>query len=403
MSDRFDVIVVGGGPAGSTAAYRLAAGGASVVVLDRARFPRDKPCGGGVTVRGARILPFSIESVVESVVDTVDVRMSWDRKFDITAPGPAVLMTQRRRLDHFLLQKAAEVGAVVREGVRVREIDSRPTGVTVRTDAGTISGSVLVGADGCNGVSRLAVNGSDGDRTYAVALEGNLPRDGRALPGFDTEQYTHRALLEFGTVPGGYGWIFPKGDHVNFGVGGWFEEGPRMRHYLAELCKVHGVDISQLRDVRGHRLPFRERESRFVKGRVLLVGDAAGLVDPFSGDGMYEAFLSSRAAAQTVLATLGGEASSLEAYESLVHRTLATHVASAWAGKLVIERFPRFGYWYVQRPKVRRRVHRRIRSNDKSPRGPMKTFIAAQIGAAARHALGPRAHGKPPLGGDSAG
>ena len=171
-----------------------------------------------------------------------------------------------------------------------------------------------------------------------------------------------------------------------------------MREHLAELCAVHGVDISQLREVRGHRLPFRERESRFVKGRVLLVGDAAGLVDPFSGDGMNEAFLSSRAAAQTGLATLAGETSSLTAYEPLVHRTLATHVASAWAGKLVIERFPKFGYWYVQRPTVRRRVHRRIRSNDRAPRGPMKTFIANQIGAVARHALGSRAHGDPPAG-----
>src|SRR5213080_3348403 len=107
----YDVAIVGGGPAGSAAAYRLADAGASVLLVDRATFPRDKPCGGGVTGRAARLLPFSIEPVVEDVIDGLQCRLRYGPHFEGAAHAPLALMTQRRRLDHFLLERAAEAGA----------------------------------------------------------------------------------------------------------------------------------------------------------------------------------------------------------------------------------------------------------------------------------------------------
>ena len=101
-------------------------------------------------------------------------------------------------------------------------------------------------------------------------------------------------------MPGGYGWIFPKGDHVNVGVGGWEAEGPRLREHLVALCRAHGVALDDLEEIRGYRLPCREPDSTLARGRALIVGDAAGLVDPLTGDGMYEAFLSGRFAAEAV-------------------------------------------------------------------------------------------------------
>src|SRR4051794_31776088 len=135
----FDVAVVGGGPAGSTAAYRLATAGKRVLLVDRARFPRDKPCGGGVTLRAARLLPFSLDPVVEDVVTRVEIGLRYRSTFTRTARGPLVYMTQRKRLDDFLLRKAQAAGAHVEEGTTVdaRELDAR----------------FVVGADGCNGVS----------------------------------------------------------------------------------------------------------------------------------------------------------------------------------------------------------------------------------------------------------
>src|SRR5712691_950816 len=110
----YDVAIVGGGPAGSIAAYRLACAGANVLVVDRATFPRDKPCGGGVTGRAARLLPFSIDPVVEDVVDRLECRLHYGPRFERAAHAPLALMTQRKRLDHFLLEQAAAAGADVR-------------------------------------------------------------------------------------------------------------------------------------------------------------------------------------------------------------------------------------------------------------------------------------------------
>src|SRR5919201_3316269 len=115
----FDVAVIGAGPGGSTAAYRLASAGARVLLVDKAVFPRDKPCGGGVTLRAARLLPFSIEPVVEDVVDRIDCRLNYGTRFVRRASAPLAYMTQRIRLDHFLLEQAADAAAVVRQGVTV--------------------------------------------------------------------------------------------------------------------------------------------------------------------------------------------------------------------------------------------------------------------------------------------
>ena len=130
-----------------------------------------------------------------------------------------------------------------------------------------------------------------------MALEANVPYG--AVRG---EDYRGLLCLELANVPGGYGWVFPKGDHVNVGVGGWEREGPRLRQHLLRFCREYGIPESSLEDVRGYRLPLVQPRARLAKGRVALLGDAAGLVDPLSGDGIYEAFLSAKLATEAVLA-----------------------------------------------------------------------------------------------------
>jgi geranylgeranyl reductase family protein len=386
MPHHVDAIIVGAGPAGSTAAFRLATEGARVLVLDRQRFPRDKPCGGGVTIRGANLLPFDIDPVVERVVTRINVTMGHHGpRRDVTAGAPLVLMTQRRRLDTFLVEQAVAAGAEFRDNTRVRDIALNDGGVRVGTDVGTITAEVLVGADGANGVTREALRAPA--PSFAVALEGNLPR---GTAGFDDEVYESAALLEFTTVPGGYGWIFPKGDHCNFGVGGWLSEGPNLRDHLAELCLAHGVEIDDLEDVRGHRLPIRRSGAPVATPRAILVGDAAGLVDPFSGDGMYEAFMSSRIASETVADLLSGTVDDLSDYPRRLGAALERHVAGAWVAKFMIERRPSVMMGILRVPGATRVVADRMRSTDHE-HGPATQQIARLVGRRARRALGPRA------------
>ncbi len=197
-----------------------------------------------------------------------------------------MLMTQRRRLDQYLAEQAAAAGAVFRDGVKVAVGSDPERGLTLLVNGEEFRPQVIVGADGANGTVARSL-GLGGPITHGVAYEGNAPFE---------ERYRGLAVIELGTIPGGYGWIFPKGDHLNVGVGGWEGEGPKLRDHLAELCRRRGIDASALESVRGHRLPLRRPGFVTARGRALLVGDAAGLVDPLTGDGMYEAFVSARLA-----------------------------------------------------------------------------------------------------------
>ena len=322
----YDVAIIGAGPAGSTAAYRLATAGASVLLLDKATFPRDKPCGGGVTGRAARLLPFSIEPVVEDVVDRLECGLRYRHRFTRRARTPLAYMTQRRRLDHFLLQKAAEAGAEVREGetADARELDAR----------------IVIGADGCNGSSAKQLGLAD-RVVHGVALEANYPHEAR---------FARAMVLEIAVIRGGYGWVFPKGEHVNVGVGGNAEEGPRLRAELRRMCEAYGIDPEAAQDTRGYRLPLRLPGTLLARGRTAVIGDAAGLVDPFSGDGMYEAFLSARLVTDAALDVLAGRADDLDAYQAAVERRIAPLTRAGWGAKRAFERFPRTTYALARLP-----------------------------------------------------
>ena len=346
--ERFDAVVIGAGPAGSTAAYRLARGGASVLLVDRARFPRDKPCGGGLTDRAVDQIPFDVTPVVEDAVSTFELGLAYRRRFERNSRTPLLLMTQRRRLDVFLAEQAAEAGAVFRDGAKVTDVaaDGRLT-----VDGVKVHSAALIGADGANGTTSRSI-GLDGGHDFAVALEGNVP-----FEALDAGRFRGRVLVELGTVPGGYAWVFPKGDHVNVGVGGWQREGPRLRAHLARVCREYGIPEERLEGTRGFRLPMRKAGAAAATARTLLVGDAAGLVDPLSGDGMYEAFLSARLAAEAVLTD------SFDAYAPALARALNPHLAASWGAKVALERFPRLTYSIARFPLTWRAIESQLRSS----------------------------------------
>ncbi|HUK44540.1 MAG TPA: geranylgeranyl reductase family protein [Gaiellaceae bacterium] len=338
----FDAIVVGGGPAGSTTAYRLAEQGASVLLADKATFPRDKPCGGGMTMRAVRQCPVDPSPVVEELVDQVELRFRYRASVVRHTAEPVVWMTQRYRLDAFLLDAARERGVDVREGVKVA---IEPGNTVVLGSGERVTADAIVGADGANGTTAKTV-GLGGGITYGVAYEGNVK-----YPTLPRERYARRLVLELADIPGGYAWVFPKGDHANVGVGGWQSEGPNLREHLRRACEAHGLDPDDLGELRGHRLPLRRSSTQIAGERALLVGDAAGLIDPVSGDGMYECFVSSRLAAGAILDLLGGRSSTLEPYTTAVDRELAPLHRASWKLKQALDRWPRAS-WEIARSKL---------------------------------------------------
>jgi geranylgeranyl reductase family protein len=370
--ERFDVLVVGAGPAGSTAAYRLAREGASVLLTDRARFPRDKPCGGGLTMRAARLLPFPVDPVVEDRVTVIRFGLDFGSRFERRTVEPLVLMTQRKGLDAYLAEQAASAGADFRDGTKVTDIDLRREGVEACVGGTKVAANVVLCADGVNGVGARSA-GLDGGRDYGVALEANVP-----YGVVSRERYSGRLCLELANVPGGYGWVFPKGDHVNVGVGGWEREGPRLREHLARFCREYSIPESSLEEIRGYRLPLLRARARVARGRLALLGDAAGLVDPLSGDGIYEALLSAKLAAKETLELLAGNREDLVGYDWGLRGALSSQLASAWGAKMALDRFPRLTYAVVRSPYVWKAVVALIGGEVPSPsemRGPRRTSL----------------------------
>ena len=176
---------------------------------------------------------------------------------------------------------------------------------------------------------------------YGVALEANYPWETR---------FAGAMVLEIAVIRGGYGWIFPKGDHINVGVGGNEAEGPKLRAELRRMCEAYGIDPESATGTRGYRLPMRAAGTTLARGTTAVIGDAAGLVDPFSGDGMYEAFYSAKLVSDAALDVLAGRAETLDRYQHEVERRIAPLTRAGWGAKRAFERFPSTTYALARLP-----------------------------------------------------
>lgn len=339
---RYDVLVAGAGPAGSTVARECASRGLSVLVLDKAEFPRDKPCGGGVTWRASELLPFDLMPVVERVIFGITMSVRRKKSFTRRSPQTITFLTQRARFDAFLLQKAVEAGAVLREGTPVHGVERFPDHVVVRSRGETFEARALVAADGANGpTARMA--GVDAHLVQGIAIEGNItPRNG--FP----KEWEDVLGLDFGSPPGGYGWIFPKEDHLNIGIGGWKYTGPTLRDKLKQLARYYGYDPAEMWGVRGHHLPLLQSTRSLVDGNMLLVGDTGGLLDPITGEGIYAAIWSGQIAAKHLALYVAGEVPSLVPYRLQVERELLPDLQVSRQFHDVFHLSPRF-YMAIER------------------------------------------------------
>jgi geranylgeranyl reductase family protein len=311
----YDVIVAGAGPSGSMAARQLAERGAQVLLLDKHKFPRDKPCGGGVTLRAASVQDIDLTPAIERTIYGARFSLRLSESFDRHFDRPLTYMTQRCRLDQHLVERATEAGADLHDGEAIRQVEANGK-VVVRTEHDSYNGRILIGADGANGVTGRAL-GLRPEYEEAVALEGNV-----MFRSDVPDEWRDVVALDLGGLAGGYGWVFPKGDHLNIGVGAWKYAGFTLRPKLASLSRRYGFDPDSLTNLRGHHLPVRHSGTPIARGPVALTGDAAGLVDPLSGEGIHMAFASGRLAADAALRVLAGEAGDMSVYQTDVDTQL---------------------------------------------------------------------------------
>ncbi|MGD1994134.1 MAG: NAD(P)/FAD-dependent oxidoreductase [Anaerolineae bacterium] len=303
----YDAIIVGAGPAGASAAYWLGEAGKRVLVLEKKHLPRYKACGGGVPRSVFDRFPFDFAPVIEREVSRVRFRFRDGREVAADLPGQPVAMVMRDQFDAFILKHAR---ADVRDGTEAISLHHDAKGVTVSTRAGeTFRARYAIGADGAH--SRVAREaGLHQGEPIGLTLEVETPASEALL-----SEYADTVLFIFGTPTRGYMWIFPKAEHLSVGVGAAGVDVPHMRRSLRREMARLGISIDGSQH-RGSALPVYIEHHPLHQGRVVLAGDAAGLVDPLLGEGIRHAIDSGRFAAEAVLAD------DLRAYTRRVRREI---------------------------------------------------------------------------------
>jgi geranylgeranyl reductase family protein len=343
QSKSADVIVVGGGPAGSSTAYTLAKQGLDVLVLEKQKMPRYKTCGGGVNLRAARHIPFSIEPVVERVIYKYRFTYRGKKPFEKASDEPLTYMTQRLRLDQFLLEQARNQGARVKEAVNIRKVRETTDSVILEdADGNQYRSLIVVGADGANSIIARSLQLSDGIQ-HEIALESEI-----ALPPEMMKQWDDAIEIDLFSIWCGYGWVFPKQNHISIGVGGPQRLIKQIRAYNSTYLGSKSVSDYPKMRFSGHALPVRKGFYPVTRGRALLVGDAAGLLEPFTGEGIGYAVRSGQLAAVAVETFLKQEAPDLALYTTLLDKELTPELISAQQFVRVFNRFPLLFYQLIK-------------------------------------------------------
>ncbi|WP_432075812.1 geranylgeranyl reductase family protein [Streptomyces wuyuanensis] len=294
----WDVVVVGAGPAGASAAYAAAVTGRRVLLLEKAELPRYKTCGGGIIGPSRDALPPGFELPLKDRVHAVTFSMNGRLARTRRSRRMLFGLINRPEFDAALVQHAEKVGAVLRTGVTVSRVEQhgsavpdRRTVAVVLADGETVLARAVVGADGSAG--RIGAHVGVKTDQVDLGLEAEIP-----VPATVAEDWAGRVLIDWGPMPGSYGWVFPKGDVLTVGVISARGEGAATKRYLEDFIARLGLAGFEPAVSSGHLTRCRSDDSPLSRGRVLVCGDAAGLLEPWTREGISFALRSGRLAGE---------------------------------------------------------------------------------------------------------
>lgn len=297
----WDVVVVGAGPAGASAARAVAEAGRRVLLLEKATLPRYKTCGGGIIGPSRDALPpgfdLPLRDRVHAVTFSLNGRLARTRRSRRMLFG----LVNRPEFDHRLVKAAQAAGATVRTGTAVQRVEQhgpavpdRRTVAVLLADGTRVLARAVVGADGS--ASRIANHVGVRLEQVDLGLEAEIP-----VPETVARDWAGRIHIDWGPLPGSYGWVFPKGDTLTVGVISARGQGAATKRYLEDFTARLGLSGFTPHISSGHLTRCRTDDSPLTRGRVLVCGDAAGLLEPWTREGISFALRSGRLAGRWAL------------------------------------------------------------------------------------------------------
>jgi geranylgeranyl reductase family protein len=312
----FDVAVIGSGPAGASAALKLAENGISTVLIEKETLPRYKTCGGGFVFRGRKNMPFDVSEVVDREFNRVDIY--FDKAGIHLSPErdqPIVSMIMRDDFDNLITQKAKKAGVTLLENYKLKDLTFGEI-ITLHTSQGDVQAKFVIAADGAlSPTAKIA--GWEETRYLIPALEYEVE-----VSPEDFERLSKEVRFDFDAVPLGYGWSFPKKNHLSIGVASARRTKIDLKKYYREYLVTLGIKEVVYEEFHGFQIPVSPREDGFFRKNVMLVGDAAGFADPVTAEGISNAILTGVMAAESIIEGQLDSKKTEEIYDAKLHKVL---------------------------------------------------------------------------------
>ena len=333
-----DVIVVGAGPAGATLAYELGKKGIGVLVLEKEKLPCYKCCAGGVTSKAAKLLDFDISEVAEDVIYELRFTFKLGRPYLGQHSQPLIYTVMRDAFDHFLVKRAQQLGAVLMDGQKVTQVEVSADWIEISTTDNIFRSRLVVGADGAYSVVARELGMGRGIE-YAVGMESEI-----VVPQEEMAKWKSRVQIDLGCIPGGYAWVFPKRNHLSIGAGCLASKARHLNRHHQKFLNSLSIGSYTIARSSSHFIPTCTKGRLVWQDKALLLGDAAGLADPLTGEGIYNAIHSAQLAAPVIENSLVRGKVGLQDYQQIVERKIVSELRIARTLSKNFVRFPRLAF-----------------------------------------------------------
>ncbi|OYT61669.1 geranylgeranyl reductase [Methanosarcinales archaeon ex4484_138] len=335
--EEYDVVIIGAGPAGAIAAKTCAEEGLKTLILERKKIPRFKVCAGGISAGALSELNFKIEEdLVER--ECYGARVNYkDYQIELKKRSKMAIMVSRDRFDAYLTSRAVEAGANLHDSEKATTLHQKEKEIVVETEKEEYRAKVVIGADGVNSTTSKYVRAPFKPEEVGLCIAADIPAENE-----EVDSYIEGAVeFNFGIARMGYAWVFPKEKHFSVGIGGVSTAMKDSKVKFTEFLQKKGLNTDAT--IRTYPLPRGGYEREVCSDRIILVGDAAGFVDPFLGEGIKYAFMSGKLAAKRILKSYENDdfsKTALNGYKKECHESFTEHLTYGLKLTRLMNRYP---------------------------------------------------------------